>query len=470
MKLTRAHKRLIGDVDAETASRLVTAAADIALVLDRRGVIRDVSLDDEDLSREKFSEWVGKPWIDTVTVESRPKIEDLLKPRPVSQTGTWRQVNHPSPQGADLPIRYMTVPLGADGRMVAMGRNLRSLARLQQRLVEAQREAEREVAVLQNRETRYRALFTLSSEANLIIDSLTLKIVETNPAAAGLLENGSKRLVGRALVDCFAPSSTAMVLGLIGAARTTVKTEPVPVRLAQGDREIHLAISLFRQDGSPLLLARLFDRAGTRRADAASSGESILRTVVERMPDGFVVLDTRRRVLTCNAAFLHLVQLATDEQVRGEPADRWLGRADIDLDILMSNLREHGSVRGYSTVARGEFGLAQDILVSGVAVADGPVPCFGLTIRKAERPAPALAATGKSVTRSVEQLTALIGRTPLKDIVRETTDLIEKLCIEAALKLTNDNRASAAEVLGLSRQSLYIKLRRYGLGELDDAT
>lgn len=31
---------------------------------------------------------------------------------------------------------------------------------------------------------------------------------------------------------------------------------------------------------------------------------------------------------------------------------------------------------------------------------------------------------------------------------------------------TSDNRASAAEILGLSRQSLYSKLHRYGLGNL----
>jgi DNA-binding NtrC family response regulator len=44
--------------------------------------------------------------------------------------------------------------------------------------------------------------------------------------------------------------------------------------------------------------------------------------------------------------------------------------------------------------------------------------------------------------------------------------VIEKLAIEAALDLTNNNRANAAEMLGLSRQSLYVKLRRYGIGEL----
>ena len=49
--------------------------------------------------------------------------------------------------------------------------------------------------------------------------------------------------------------------------------------------------------------------------------------------------------------------------------------------------------------------------------------------------------------------------------MRETTDIIERLSIETALEMTGDNRASAAEMLGLSRQSLYVKLRRYGLAE-----
>jgi DNA-binding NtrC family response regulator len=70
---------------------------------------------------------------------------------------------------------------------------------------------------------------------------------------------------------------------------------------------------------------------------------------------------------------------------------------------------------------------------------------------------------GRELPRSAKQLTELVGRVPLKNLVRESTDLIEKLCIEAALDLVDNNRASAAEMLGLSRQGLYVKLRRYGL-------
>ncbi|MGL4406058.1 MAG: helix-turn-helix domain-containing protein, partial [Notoacmeibacter sp.] len=62
---------------------------------------------------------------------------------------------------------------------------------------------------------------------------------------------------------------------------------------------------------------------------------------------------------------------------------------------------------------------------------------------------------------------AMVGRVPLKDLIRDAADVIEKMCIEAALKQTNNNRASASDLLGLSRQSLYMKLKRYGLEEFD---
>ena len=57
----------------------------------------------------------------------------------------------------------------------------------------------------------------------------------------------------------------------------------------------------------------------------------------------------------------------------------------------------------------------------------------------------------------------LVGSATLKEIVSETTDVVEKMCIETAVTLTRNNRVAAAEMLGLSRQSLYVKLRKYGL-------
>jgi transcriptional regulator PpsR len=123
-------------------------------------------------------------------------------------------------------------------------------------------------------------------------------------------------------------------------------------------------------------------------------------------------------------------------------------------------------VRLFATTLRGEYGATADVEISAVTVMNGTGPCFGFAIRDIGTRVAMSGRTAGRAPRSVEQLTELIGQVPLKDLVREATDVIERLCIEAALELTGDNRASAAEMLGLSRQSLYVKLRRYGLGDL----
>jgi len=104
--------------------------------------------------------------------------------------------------------------------------------------------------------------------------------------------------------------------------------------------------------------------------------------------------------------------------------------------------------------------------ISAVGMLQGDVPCLGFAIRDVERRLASDSRSTREIPRSPGQLAELVGRMPMRDIVSETTDLIERMCIEAALELTHDNRASAAEMLGLSRQSLYVKLRRYGLGDL----
>ena len=44
---------------------------------------------------------------------------------------------------------------------------------------------------------------------------------------------------------------------------------------------------------------------------------------------------------------------------------------------------------------------------------------------------------------------------------------VEKPLLEVVLDKAEGNQTRAAEMLGLSRQSLYVKLRRHGMGELD---
>jgi transcriptional regulator PpsR len=460
-------KKSLGDLDADVAAKLIVASADVALIVDSKGFIRDLALESEDLAKDGFEDWIGRRWIDTVTVESRSKIEELLSNPGRDAVPHWRQVNHPSRRGRDVPVRYATVETGKQGMIVAVGRNLAAMSAMQQRIVESQRQMETEYARLRQAETRYRALFHNTSEAVMILDLATLKVAEANPAAGQVVNREQRKLVGRNFVELFEPSTTGEVQALIAELRLQPRGGSRLLRLLDHDADCLVSASLFRQDGGAYVIVRIGGVGDT--ADVLDDQRAVnsVERIVEALPDAFVVTDASGKILTANAAFLELAQLATEDQAKGQPLDRWVGRTPVDLSVLLSNLREHHTMRRFNSVTRGEFGGSEEIEISAVSALDSKPPSIGFVLRRQEaRDTFAGDSENTALSRSVKQMTELVGRVPLRDIVRETTDIMERMCIEAALQLTKDNRASAAEILGLSRQGLYIKLRRYGIGDL----
>ncbi|HZH05926.1 MAG TPA: transcriptional regulator PpsR [Lautropia sp.] len=472
--------RSLGDLSADVASKLIAASSDVALIVDDQGIIRDLAFGSEELLREGYYGWLGKPWADTVTIESRPKVEALLRESRANATPRWRHINHPSVDGPDLPLSYAAVTLAQKSgrgkiplRSVVFGRDLRANAALQQRLIGAQQAMERDYWRLRHMETRYRSLFQMTSEPVLILDAATGRLEELNPAASNIFGPEAAR-PGWVLADRFEPDPgpKSNVAALFSRVSATGQNDSVVARLIGGRGAMRVSASLFRQEKTTNLLVRVTPLDGLQQTPAESNAQSALLKLIESAPDAFVVTDLEGSILTANRAFVDLAQVATEAQARGQSLEKWLGRTGVDLNVLITNLRQRGAVRLFATVMRGEYGAQTEVEISGVAVSEGEQPCLGFTIRDVSRRLLGeVRATGaaREMPRSVGQMTELVGRVPLKDIVSDTTDLIEQLCIEAALELTRDNRASAAEMLGLSRQSLYVKLRRFGIGDLTPA-
>jgi transcriptional regulator PpsR len=469
----KAPKTSVGHLDAEAASGLVVASADVALVLDEAGAIRDVGFGSDDLASDldNGGTWLGRAWIDTVSRDSRGKVEALLDPAPPQDAPRWRHVNHVVAEGSTVPILCAVAPLGRAGRRVVFGRDLRPLSQLQQRLVEVQQSMERDYSRLRQAETRYRLLFQMSVDPLLVLDSDSLRVLEANPAAQRLFARAARRLPGRPLPELFAAADRTPLQSQLATLRSAGRADDMRAQLAEDGPEVLVSASTFRQEGSVLFLVRLETATGAGAPSSEANAGARLLKVIDGVPDAFVVTDHDSRVISANAAFLDMVQLTSEEQARGVQLERWLGRQGVELEVLLATLRSRGSVRLFATTMRGDLGALTEVEISAVSVLHGGQPCYGFLVRDIGPRMKPPGRMGSGATRSVEQLTELIGRVPLKDLVREATDAIERLCIEAALDLTGDNRASAAEMLGLSRQSLYVKLRRYGLGDLgaDDA-
>ena len=457
-------KQSLSGLGSDAISAVLSAAADVVLVLDADGVIRDVSSTSPIITASGgLRNWAGKHWVDLVTIECKAKIGRMLDDAADDARVVWRQINIPSEDGGDLALSFCAIGVGPKGRVIALGRDLRAQAELQQQLVDAQQALERDYLRLRHLESRYRILFDLTGEGVLVVDGKNLKVIEANPAAATAFGANVSRLVGRSVLDCIDASSKTAAAKLLDTVHASGKPDQLSIRL--GKQRVTLSVSLMHEETGELLLLRVGSLPTTQDAANDARAEVVLR-VLEQTPDAFVVTDNDGEIIAVNRAFSEMVQLPRADLALGESLDRWLGRAGVDLNVLLANLRQRGSVRLFATTLRNENGHGIPVEISAVSVPQGEMPGLGFTIRDiGSRLSPA--DTGRhDLPRSAAQLTELVGRVPLREIVGETTDLIEKLCIEAALQLTQDNRATAAEVLGLSRQSLYVKLRQFGIGNL----
>ena len=150
--------------------------------------------------------------------------------------------------------------------------------------------------------------------------------------------------------------------------RDAGRSDEIRVRSVWRKLDLQVGATLFAQEDQQVLLVRLRPVAGGEVAAAVPAAQSLVARAVEKAPDGFVVTDPDGRVLLANPAFIELVQLGREEQLRGQSLERWMGRPGVDLSVMLATLRQQGAVRLFATSMRGELGAQAEVEISAVAV------------------------------------------------------------------------------------------------------
>ena len=445
----------------DALARLLGHLSDLTLVLDAQGRVEDVSLARAELTVLGCQEWLGKPWLDTVTSESRAKVSDLLELAKQTQDTGWRHINHALPSGHDVAIEYCAVALDDNDKTLVMGRDLEELASLQRRLIETQQSMERDFVRLRHVESRYRILLDTSLEPILLVDANSDKVLDANLAATALSRDSQRRLVGRDVLECFEAQGRDELRTCLRTALATGRIEMSRVRWQGASADSTVSCVVFRQEDGAQLLLRLHsqDPAAARPAGAQADW---MQEMWQRAPVGVVITDRQGRVREANNEFIQMMAALSLGQLQGQTIENWLRRDAVDWGVLNTHLRQQREVKGFATQLRSMSGLQMAVDIAAISLQAQDLYVFFVRdaerLRTQETPASAVGMAG-----TVTELAGLVGRMPMKDIVGETIDMIERSCIQSALTLTQNNRASAAEMLGLSRQSLYVKLRRFGM-------
>jgi transcriptional regulator PpsR len=444
------------------------AQPDVTLFLNLDGVIREATLSPE-LAAEGVQSWLGQPWPETVGDVGGEKIRRMVDDARATGMSAFRQVTQRFPSGLELPMEYTTVLLGGHAGLLAIGKSLQAVAELQSRLITAQQTMERDYWKLRDVETKYRLLFDASQEPAILLNASTLRITEANPAAVQALGLGTqKSIAGRAFITEIAASERESFQAMLSRVREQGKAPGILVHLGKEQKPWLIRCSLMSSEPSLVMMLQLTP-GWTGHIPAAQPETISIDDLIERLPDAFIALDRGGIIRRANRAFLDLVEAGTKGSVIGENLTRWLSRPGADLTVLLANLDQHRSVRLFTTTIQGERGTATEVEISAAGNSETDPQYLGVLIRD----------IGRRIGRTIEdgnlraELGAVaerIGKTPLRKLVKETVGVVERHYVQSALSLANENRTVAAELLGLSRQSLYAKLNRYGLtGMADDS-
>jgi len=444
--------------------QLLPALVDIMMVLDRQSTVLEVTVFGKDLHRLDSSGFKGRSINDFISHDSKDKFALMLVAVGKSDAPMWRHVNFSPMAGQELPLQVSLLPQEKDGTVWLFGRDLSGLSQMQGRLVEAHQSMERDFLRLRHMEARYRLLFESVADPMLVVDVAQRRVMEANSAAQLVFKDLSRKLPGSDVAQLFDPDKREALEILLRQAQTTGRMESGRVRYLNADRDCNLHVSVFVQEGGPQYLLRLQALSAQQTSHTEAPVINWFHHALDQAPVGFVVADRMGTILASNPEFCSMVGVASHTMLINKSLEDWLARGGVDLGVLLTNLRQSSTLRSFATDLRSMVGVLIPVDISAVTL-NGDDPTYGFFFHQLSgaRGRDVMPATSGGMADSVAQLSQLVGRMPMKEIVGETSTMIERMCIQAALELTQNNRASAAEMLGLSRQSLYVKLHRYGM-------
>ena len=441
----------LSDWAPELARTMVSLGGDIALVIDSSGVVQRV---DQRVSTPLASDahtWIGHHWTDTVTIECKSKVERLMAEASTTCATRKREVNHPTGNGITIPVAYTAMRLGARGPILAVGRDLGISAALQQKFMGAQKEMERNYAHARQAEARYRLLFQVATDAVIVVDGITLNIIEANQSASELFNLSLGQVVGQSAAFGFAANSRDIVMATLTNALQSGQSAETRAQLLGRVCSTSVTATPFRVIESQQLLVRI--RTTEQLGSSANLGATLAR-LVDSASDGVAVTDINGGVLVANPAFLKLVQASTEASVRGRPLSDWLSVPDEPFSELLSRVGREGMVGYAASEVLTLDATVKPVEVAATLLSEIDPLCIGFSIRLAPHPARETAIAVEPMQAAVQVLCDQVGSAALPELMRRASEVLQRNFIRMAMERAGADLNKAASVLGINRQQL----------------
>lgn len=452
---------LIPMIEPDVVTEIISRISDLALVISKSGKVLGVMADPKFKPKMGLADLEGDPFQNALAPESVKKFESRLSEFLEQRQGVMPvELNHRGTEAyGEFPMRYSFHQIGSDGAILMLGRDLKPIAEMQQQLVAAQIALEKDYEAHREFDTRFRVLMASAQEPVVFVSVVSGEVVECNPAAVETLGSSRDQVLGSFFADAFDPEGGTGLIERLSTAAEENNRLTMSLIGRNAGASYSIRPTLFRSGGEQMLLCRLYDQA-VEKTETGNLGSN-MRALYENGVDSMVFADSTGIILSANESFLNLSSVASAQALKGRSIGDFLSRGSVDLSVVLENAARRGAMRLYATKLISEHGAERPIEISITHLDAKTSKIFAFIIRDTSRVETVRSLSPNPSDVDMNSVIELIGSRSLKEIVAQTTDVVEKMCIETAVELTSNNRVAAAEMLGLSRQSLYVKLRKY---------
>ncbi len=454
----------LADYAPELAAAIAAIAGDVALVIDRDGIVRNVATG-TGAAHPASEQWVGMRWADTATPETRRKIDLLLTEAHSGGVSKRREVNHPSNGGSDIPMTYAAVRLGEGGPVLVAGRDLRAISAIQQRFIESQQEMERSYWVQRQAEAHYRLLFQVATDAVLVVDAQSMLVVDANPAAHRMFSAQGSDIIGMNVAMHVDVRSRPNINEMLAAARATGKAAELTVRLSASSAPAVISATPFRGERDMLLLLRisLAEQPGSTVSNGtpATRGEPV---------DAVVITDSSGRIKMSNPAFLELIGAGGEAQIKGQELSRWVAGFDLQLDGVLDLIKRHGIATRSTSVLRPNDQATVEVELSAALLTGGEQLHIGISLRRRSSEAAPRAAKQHDLSEQISALVATFGQLSLDQLLIRVAQLAEQQFVQQALDQSGGDKSAAARLLQVTTARIRKQSRPANSGRDSDPT
>jgi PAS domain-containing protein len=223
-------------------------------------------------------------------------------------------------------------------------------------------------------------IFSVSAAPVLVVDALSVRIVEGNPAAAGLFRTTRATLLGSLFLDAFELLSAQRLRDSLATVRNGGSVDAIALRTASG-HSVRVRVSLFKVISDSYFLVHPTVCSNDEGEGNGFASRSSIFRAVDDAPLGFVVSDSSLRIEYANRAFLKMASLASPHEVIGEPLARWLILSETHLASLEKQISSRQAVGQLTTIFRSGC-RSRGVEVSTVSFPDGASTGWGFCVQE----------------------------------------------------------------------------------------